>query len=366
MKTQPKFKTLLTVLILIVGLVCLFVPNTSELSGQTPTRTPPHTRYNLISRINFGDQIQTMAWQPSGNLLAVGSQDTITLWDVETSREVNTWSVGKYAYIVEIVWSPNGEQLASIDLEGYVNIWDETTADVQLSFFAANFDPTGWDSINATALAWSPNGQQIATVNDAYRERPFEDRVISLWDSNTGRLLQRLNHKYAVYSVEYAPDGNRVAGVAFYGNPCIWNAITGEQIICLENDIKYRTLTDGIFTQVMAWSPNGEKLICISNNNIENIYSIQMWDTHFGSLLANFIHDLDYQIAVAWHPEGYLFASAGYSGIIGIWNVNARRLETELKGSTQGIVSLVWSPDGQKLASGGFDGQVHIWHIERE
>ena len=53
-------------------------------------------------------------------------------------------------------------------------------------------------------VVFSPNGERVATVS--------EDGTVKVWDARTGTVLATLTgHTGPVYDVVYSPDGNRVA-----------------------------------------------------------------------------------------------------------------------------------------------------------
>src|SRR5262249_52972674 len=68
--------------------------------------------------------IESVAWQPSGELLATASDDhTARLWDVARGREVAALR-GHTAPVKAIAWSPRGERLATSSNDGTIAVWD--------------------------------------------------------------------------------------------------------------------------------------------------------------------------------------------------------------------------------------------------
>jgi WD40 repeat protein len=89
----------------------------------------------------------SVAWQPSpGNLIAIGSEITVDLYDVSTGEYVR--SVGNSADVTALDWSPDGRHIS-----GNGAITDVATF-TELGFFAA-LNPTG-------ATQWHPDGDRLA------------------------------------------------------------------------------------------------------------------------------------------------------------------------------------------------------------
>jgi WD40 repeat protein len=65
--------------------------------------------------------------------------------------------------------------------------------------------------------------------------------------------------------------------------------------------------------------------------------------------------------AVKISRDGKLAATAGYDGLVKLWDYPARTLKTDLKKHKGWVRSLDFSPDGTKLATAGEDGTVILW-----
>lgn len=65
--------------------------------------------------------------------------------------------------------------------------------------------------------------------------------------------------------------------------------------------------------------------------------------------------------AVKISRDGKLAATAGYDGLVKLWDYPDRTLKTDLKKHKGWVRSLDFSPDGTKLATAGEDGTVVIW-----
>ena len=68
--------------------------------------------------------------------------------------------------------------------------------------------------------------------------------------------------------------------------------------------------------------------------------------------------------AVDVSTDGKLAATAGYDGLVKVWDLQGRRLKADLKQHKGWVRSLAFSPDGSQLASAGEDGKVFLWNTQ--
>jgi hypothetical protein len=66
--------------------------------------------------------------------------------------------------------------------------------------------------------------------------------------------------------------------------------------------------------------------------------------------------------AVKVSRDGALAATAGYDGLVKLWDLPARTLKSDLKKHKGWARALAFSPDGTKLATAGEDGTVIVWN----
>jgi hypothetical protein len=106
---------------------------------------------------------------------------------------------GDWVYGVE--FSPDGELLASVSLDGTLKLWD-LDGRLQNSLNA----PDGGKLIN---VRFSPDGQMLATCG--------EDTPTQIW-SRDGELLYSFDEPDDVYGIDFSPDGKIIATATLDGN----------------------------------------------------------------------------------------------------------------------------------------------------
>jgi len=143
-----------------------------------------------------GCAIETLAFHPKGNLLAVGGIDwlatggsdgAICLWDVQQRCEIALFAVGTTSF----AFHPLGRRLAAATLAHTIAIWDIQTE--QLLHELSGHEET------VNCVAYRADGQLIASGSD--------DRTVRLWNSRTGALAGVRHLDSQVKSLCFAPDG---------------------------------------------------------------------------------------------------------------------------------------------------------------
>src|SRR5262249_9072591 len=92
--------------------------------------------------------------------------------------------------------------------------------------------------------------------------------------------------------------------------------------------------------------------------------TLRLWDVQRGEPLrtlqgyATALYDLD------WSPAGTEIASAGFHGVVSLWQVEGLGGGTPrgvLRGHERNVYGVAWRPDGGVLASSGLDNAIRLW-----
>ena len=88
---------------------------------------------------------------------------------------------------------------------------------------------------------------------------------------------------------------------------------------------------------------------------------VVVWKVADGSRVGDLAGHPTAVWAVKVSADGKLAATAGYDGLVKLWDLQARTLKHDLKKHKGWVRSLAFSPDGTRLASAGEDGTVVLW-----
>lgn len=124
-------------------------------------------------------RILELSFSPDGEMVATGSEDgTVRIWNTHTGALTATLICApKYRWGLNIVWSPDGRAIA-IDGNGgdeRPQIWDTRTWKLKANLYTHD----------TSRIIWSPDSKLLLTTR-------FEDRVVKVWDAETGSQLAAL------------------------------------------------------------------------------------------------------------------------------------------------------------------------------
>ncbi|MBC8874304.1 MAG: protein kinase [Planctomycetes bacterium] len=220
--------------------------------------------------------------------------DGVLSWTIETIQH--------RAVITDAGFSPDGERVATIGVDGTVRIWDVKTG--MLKRVLVGHSSGG----NYASIEWSPGGHVIAS-SDGNHPAP----LIQIWDTDSGRLLRNVHpdeSKGVVCELAWSPDANTIAvgfGTGQGSNICFYDM------------------------------PNGEWFESIHVDG----------NTH--------------PFVLAWSPDGKTLASGGAQPVVDLWDFDSAqriwRIDCESKSP---VVNVKWSKDGRSLAIAQIYREVEI------
>ncbi|NEQ57698.1 MAG: hypothetical protein F6K53_09845 [Moorea sp. SIO4A1] len=281
--------------------------------------------YNRLS--GHRGAVYDLVFSPDGEMIASASGDnTVKIWQRD-GKLVNTLE-GHGSQVKGVAFSPDGEMIASASADNTVKIW--TTEGILLNTFT-NY------SAGFEAVAFSPDGKLIASAS--------EDNTVKLLTIE-GKLHKLLTgHSAGVKGIAFSPDGEIIASASEDNTVKLWT----------KEGSLLRTFTGhSAGVKGVAFSPDGEIIASASEDN-----TVKLW-TKEGSFLKTLTGHRDEVYAVAFSPDGKLIASASEDNSIKLWTKEGRLL-TILEGHRDEVQGVAFSPDGEIIASASEDSTIKLW-----
>lgn len=163
-----------------------------------------------IARATMPTPMRSVAFSPSGQLLAAGSgHNSFTLWDLESGagRTYTIPRVDAKSDVSGIAFSPDGKRLATTHMDSSITLWDVTTQKEVKNFFVSQ--SSSW------SVRFSPDGALFATATQGGN--------IHLWHAETGNKLGSLQGQPSQpQGLAFSADGSLLFSAGEKGEVAVW------------------------------------------------------------------------------------------------------------------------------------------------
>jgi COMPASS component SWD3 len=322
-------------------------------AARNPNAEPKSVRLNSV--VPTGDNLQP--WKQIAKLTTPQAQcvtftkDHNTIVTGDRSGKISLWSLKtKQQYIqldrhdqaiTRLHLSTDGQILMSASRDGSVNLWHLSSATLMRTL--------KHDSGAVFAVWMSGDRRYVITGG--------EDRTLRVWQAKDGQLLQSFAQQASsLWAIAGNATGNAFATSLTQGELQVWNILGQQRPIeagKTESSLQYPG-------SAIAFLRDPAVLICGNVTGVIRVWNEADWNHPRMPRYTIAAHEGMVR-AIAVHPLGLQFATAGEDGIVRVWTGSEGRLVAVLTGHQGPVLDITWNRKGDRLASLGADGQVNLW-----
>ncbi|KAL5139528.1 Angio-associated migratory cell protein [Glycine soja] len=278
------------------------------------------------------------------------------------------WKIGQGDWAFELqgheesvstlAFSYDGQQLASVSLDGIIKVWD-----VSGNLEGRNFEGPGG---GIEWLRWDPRGHRLLAGS--------EDFSIWMWNTDNAALLKTfIGHGNSVTCGDFTPDGNNFSlswEIICTGSDDatlrIWNSesgksthvVQGQREQACEHVVDNNALashSDSI--ECVGFAPSGSWAAVGGMDK-----KLIIWDIEHLLPRGTCEHE-DGVSCLAWLGASYV-ASGCVDGKVRLWDSRSGKCVKTLKGHSDAIQSLSVSANHDYLVSASVDGTACAFEVE--
>jgi WD40 repeat protein/serine/threonine protein kinase len=299
-----------------------------------------------VRRVECDFGLFSMAYQPNGNLLAVGGTGSdVLLLDALTGRTIRRLP-GHVPSVMGLAFNPTGATLATADADGAIRIWDSASGRM-IRAIAAHKN-------RCDAVSFSPDGAMLASAG--------VDTVIRLWDAATGKLKSELvGHSKRIHGLAFNHDGRLLASASDDHTVRLWDLFDFQPKATL------RGHTDWVYG--VRFSPDRQRLISASHDR-----TIRIWNVYSATEQTVIRGHQEWVWPIDLSRDGKRLVTGSGDRLVKLWDMSTLQEVQSLDehtgrshlsdASASRVYAVAMSPDGHSIASGGDDGFLVIRHAE--
>ena len=235
--TRGTVASLIIGLAILIGIVQVMSEKTASASKAQVWSSPAGNVGSVVS----------IRFSPDGrNLASVDSNNKLILWDVATGQKGDTQPFhGERVW--SIAFSPDGRILAGGTMNSRIRLWDLASSEMQSQIEV----PTqGAATAAVTALAFSPDSRTLASAS--------ANRILMLWEMKAGYpRIARIESPSGVGVVAFSTDGTLLATSQFNGQVRICDPTSPGDAFVLDRQQGW--------PRFLAFSPDGRTLATLND-----------------------------------------------------------------------------------------------------
>jgi RNA polymerase sigma factor (sigma-70 family) len=275
------------------------------------------------------------------------------------------------AAVTFIALLPDQQTAVTAANDRFVRVWDLATGKERHRFGPGPMPApaagpgvfvVGNGRTHLTAAAVSADGKTVAAH--------FDDRVIRLWDTTTGKEVGTVTlpkDNFQVGALAFAPEGKTLAIAGVNGTVRLWDLAAGKQVRELGKEAGPTMIFRPGRQSSAAYSPDGKTLVSVraEDDNMQLVSYLEFWDPETGKL--RFTHKAMNQFGVqspVFSPDGKRFAFAN-GGEITVLDAATGKVHKQW-GPANAFAgySLVFAADNRGLYGLVVNGPLREWDTD--
>ena len=349
---------------------------------------------SIVTLKKHTDSIQSLDFSSDGRTLASGSKDkTICIWDANAAQHLTTLKEHT-STVFSVVFQgeqrvnekrdmqyddaanvrSRGEQLVSESSDGSIRFWNTETGKNEETL-------TGGYIGNIESVVFSPNGQVLASIGN----RDWENTIIHFWDVNTGKIKTSITEKVEdLGTVHFSPDSRTfISRKTFH----FWDANTGE----IKTSITEKVKNLG----TIRFSPDSKTLLTTLKESDPHGHSsrdsgeyIHLWDIDTGKIKTSITEKVKDLGTIRFSPDSktllttlkesdpYGYSSRDSGQNIHLWDIDTGEQKPFITEKVKDLKAVHFSPDSKTLlttlkgsnphgySNRDSDVHIHLWDID--
>ncbi len=195
--------------------------------------------------------ITSAAFSPDDKLIVSASwkENALMIWESSCLKKEN--QLGEGIWTDEAFFSPDGNTIISCNHDNVAKAWDVKTGNI-LKTFAGHSD---W----IYSVKLSPDMKTLITGSF--------DKTIKIWDYQQSKLLHTLEgHKEGISTLALSPDNRFIASASVDGNILLWDLSTQKQVAVLAEK--------GASVLHLEFANDSKSLVSCSVNHTMSIWDV--------------------------------------------------------------------------------------------
>ena len=275
-----------------------------------------------------------LAFDPSGQILALATSNTIVLLDVATAASTNL--VNADAKVTKVSFSPieSARLLAGASEDGTIKLWDFNGRLIRE--FRGHTGPI-------TDITFSRDGGLLASAS--------VDHTARLWHVHSDRdSIELKGHTQAVNSIRFSANDRFVVTSSDDSTAQIWNASNGQRIGPLKEH--------GGPVRFADFGPKDDSIVTAGADKLARV-----WDFTTKRKVAEMRGHADEIMGAGFSSDRSRVITSGADHTARIWEVPSGRMLYELRAHFGAVMYSEFSPDGTTAITASADKTVRLWKV---